>query len=87
MAQSVLSFVDPAACWYKNTDNYKYSPFPSAIGAIISSYESQKWEMNLTSWVGNWIEARNQVEIQISALSQEHMKVTSIRQNFLRTLN
>lgn len=33
MVQSVLSFVDPAICCYKNTDNYKYSPFPSANGA------------------------------------------------------
>lgn len=33
MAQSVLSFVDPAACCYKNTGNYKYSLFPSANGA------------------------------------------------------
>lgn len=69
MAQSVLSFVDPAACCYKNTDNHKYSPFPSAIGALISSYESHKWEINLTPWIGNWIEARNQVEIQISPLT------------------
>lgn len=50
MAQS---FVDLAACCYKNTDNYKYSPFPSAHGAVISSYESHKWEMNLTSWAEN----------------------------------
>lgn len=69
MAQSALSFVDPTACCYKNTDNYKYSPFSSANEAIISSYESHKWEMNLTSWVGNWIEARNQVEIQITPLT------------------
>lgn len=68
MVQSILSFVDSAACCYKNTDNYKYSP-PSANGAIVSSYESQKWEMNLTSCVGNWIKAWNQVEIQISSLA------------------
>lgn len=42
MAQSVLSFVDPTACCYKNTDNYKCSPFLSANETIISSYESHK---------------------------------------------
>ena len=41
-AQSVLSFVDPTACCYKKTDNYKYSPFPSAKEAIISPYESHE---------------------------------------------
>ena len=33
MTKYILSFVDPAACCYKNTDNHKYRPFPSASGA------------------------------------------------------
>lgn len=41
MVQSVLSFVDPAICCYKNTDNYKYSPFPSAMELHIFLRESQ----------------------------------------------
>lgn len=33
MANSALSFVDPAACCYENSDKYKYSSFCSANGA------------------------------------------------------
>lgn len=33
MANSALSFVDPVACCSENSDNYKYSSFPSANGA------------------------------------------------------
>lgn len=32
MANSALSFVDPAACCYENSDNYKCSSFHSTNG-------------------------------------------------------